>query len=211
MKVRFFIAMLIVAHLFAGCSNHSAEKQVLFDGKSLIGWSGVLMPSDTKVSSLEVFNVNEGCIRISGLPFGYIYTENQYSSYRLHVEWRWVGEGANSGIFLHVKDADKVWPEAIECQLCSGKAGDIVLLGGAKILDIQSREEFPIKPRYGDFEKEVGEWNVAEIVCDSRQMKIYINGEMANECTTIHSRGHIALQSEGGPIEFRNIYLIKVE
>lgn len=211
MRVRFSIVMLISALWFAGCCNNSTEKQVLFDGKSLIGWSGVLMPGDMKVSSLDVFNVRNGNICIAGEPFGYIYTEELYSSYNLHVEWRWVGEGTNSGIFLHVKDADKVWPEAIECQLCAGKAGDIVLLGGAKILDIESKEEFPIKSRYGDFEKQIGEWNVAEIKCDGRQIKIYINGELANECTTINSRGHIALQSEGGPIEFRNIYLTRIK
>ena len=37
--------------------------------------------------------------------------------------------------------------------------------------------------------------------------EVYINGELANECTTLRGKGHIALQSEGGPIEFRNITL----
>ena len=41
--------------------------------------------------------------------------------------------------------------------------------------------------------------------------EVYINGKLANECMSIRSLGHIALQSEGGPIEFRNIYLTKVE
>ena len=51
------------------------------------------------------------------------------------------------------------------------------------------------------------ETKCADIVCDGRQIKIYINGELANECTTLRGKGHIALQSEGGPIEFRNITL----
>lgn len=210
MKSRNFIAMLLLTLIFAGCSDGKGGKTILFDGKSLVNWNSVLMPGDAEVKSLEVFNARNGNICIAGEPFGYIYTNESYSNYRLHVEWRWVGEGANSGIFLHVKDADRVWPEAIECQLCAGKAGDIVLLGGAKIFEVRSKEKFPIKPRYGDFERTVGEWNKADIVCDSRQMKIYINGKLANECLTLRSSGHIALQSEGGPIEFRNIYLTQI-
>jgi hypothetical protein len=104
-----------------------------------------------------------------------------------------------------------IWPEAIECQLCAGKAGDLVMLGGSKIFDIRCVGEFPVKDRFGDNEKPVGEWNEAEIVSDGRQMKIYINGKLANECLSVSSRGHIALQSEGGPIEFRNIWLEKID
>ena len=212
MKSRFFIAVLFLPLLFVGCKNHSGEKTVLFNGHSLMGWNSVMNANEgEEVRSIDVFGIKDGNIAIAGQPFGYIYTKERYSNYRLHVEWRWVGEGSNSGIFFHVNDADKVWPEAIECQLCAGKAGDIVLLGGAKILDFESREEFPIKERYGDFEKPVGKWNKADIVCDSRQISIYINGKLANECMSIRSIGHIALQSEGGPIEFRNIYLTKVE
>jgi hypothetical protein len=32
-----------------------------------------------------------------------------------------------------------------------------------------------------------------------------------NECPGEHTEGYIALQSEGGPIEFRNIYITDVE
>lgn len=203
--IRSFFMVVIV---FAGvaCSKQS-ERIILFNGENLAGWNSVLAEGDDAAETVDVFSVVDGNIRIEGNPFGYMYTEQQYDNYRLHVEWRWVGEGTNSGIFQHVKYPDLIWPEAIECQLCAGKAGDMVMLGGAKIFDIKCEGEFPIKERFGDNEKPVGEWNEAEIVSDGRQMQIYINGKLANECLSISSRGHIALQSEGGPIEFRNIYL----
>ena len=59
-------------------------------------------------------------------------TEETYDDYRLHVEWRWIGEATNSGIFQRVQEGDKVWPQGIECQLMAGRAGDLVLLGGAR-------------------------------------------------------------------------------
>ena len=199
----------IVAVAAAGCQK--AEKVMLFNGENLAGWNSVLAEGAEGIEAVDVFTVVDGNIRIAGEPFGYMYTEQQYDNYRLHVEWRWVGEGSNSGIFQHVKYPDLIWPEAIECQLCAGKAGDLVMLGGAKIFDIKCEGEFPVKDRFVDNEKPVGEWNVAEIVSDSREMKIYINGKLANECRSLSSRGHIALQSEGGPIEFRNIWLTKID
>lgn len=195
--------------LLSSCKQ--SEKVMLFNGENLAGWNSVLVGGEDGDNAVNVFSVVDGNIRIAGNPFGYMYTEAQYANYRLHVEWRWIGEGTNSGIFQHVKYPDLIWPEAIECQLCSGKAGDLVMLGGAKIFDIRCVGEFPVKERFGDYEKTVGEWNEAEIVSDGRQMKIYINGEFANECRTINSRGHIALQSEGGPIEFRNIWLEPID
>lgn len=206
MKRVLFIVALCFMCLASACKTNKPHT-VLFDGRNLLGWNSVLDTKESPASVVDVFSIENGNLRVSGQPYGYIYTEEQYENYRLHAEWRWVGEGSNSGIFLHIQYPDIVWPKAIECQLCAGKAGDMVMLGGAKIFDIECVGEFPIKQRYDDFEKSVGEWNEADIVCDGRQIKIYINGELANECTTLRGKGHIALQSEGGPIEFRNITL----
>jgi hypothetical protein len=134
-------------------------------------------------------------------------TAEKYGNYKMHVEWRWIGEGTNSGIFHRVQDGDKVWPNAIECQLCSGKAGDYVMLGGSKISEIECVGEFPVKDRNGNYEKPIGEWNEAEIICEGKKVTVYINGQLQNECTTTTESGYIALQSEGGPIEFRNLYI----
>ena len=151
--------------------------------------------------------MNDGKICIAGTPFGYLRTEKKYGDYTLHVEWRWVGEGTNSGLFQRVQDGDKLWCTAIECQLCSGKAGDFVMLGGAKIKEVECVGEYPVKDRAGDYENPVGEWNSADIVCKGNSIKVMINGKVQNECTCEFVDGYIALQSEGGPIEFRNIYI----
>ena len=71
--------------------------------------------------------------------------------------------------------------------------------------------EFPVKDRNGDYEKAIGEWNEADIVCQGGKITVYINGQLQNECTTNTTEGYIALQSEGGPIEFRNLYLTTIE
>ena len=183
-------------------------KTALFNGKDLTGW----VPVTESESEEPVFKVEDGCITVSGKPNGYLRTAKQYGDYSLHVEWKWIGSGTNSGIFQRVQEGDKVWPAAYECQLMAGRAGDIVSLGGARIAEIpyDPAVKFPMKKRIhtgASIELPDGEWNRAEIICKGNKMRVYINGSLENEVTTSFKAGYIALQSEGGPLAFRNIYL----
>ena len=207
MKINLFLSAAVIMALFSSCSGNS-DKSELFNGKDLSGWECFVDPS-SGVAASDVYSVVDGNIRIAGQPFGYLRSAEKYGDMTLHAEWRWVGEGTNSGLFVRVQDGDMLWPNAIECQLCSGKAGDFVMLGGSKIREIECVEEFPVKDRVGDFENPVGEWNVAEVVCKGNKITVYINGKLQNECTCDSTEGYIALQSEGGPLEFRNIYITK--
>lgn len=207
MKINIFLSVAVVAALFSSC-NGGSQNTELFNGTDLTGWECFVDPL-SGVAASEVYSVVDGNIRIAGQPFGYLRTSEKYGDMKLHAEWRWVGEGTNSGLFVRVQDGDKLWPNAIECQLCSGKAGDFVMLGGSKIQEMECVEKFPVKDRVGDFENPVGEWNVAEVVCQGNKITVYINGKLQNECTCDSTEGYIALQSEGGPLEFRNIYITK--
>lgn len=202
-------AVVALAAILSSCADNN--KTSLFNGKDLNGWVCVV-DSASDVPASKVYSVVDGNIRIEGQPFGYMRTYKKYGDYQLHVEWRWIGEGTNSGMFQRVQDGDKVWPTAVECQLKSGLAGDFVMLGGAKIAEVECVGEFPVKERVGgECEKPVGEWNEADIICKVGKITVYINGELQNEATSEYKNGYIALQSEGGPIEFRNIYLTSVE
>ena len=207
MKINAFFAAVAFSALMTSCTG-GAEKVQLFNGTDLSGWEFILAEG-SDVPAAEVFTVKDGNIHVAGQPFGYMRTSSKYADYTLHVEWRWVGEGTNSGIFQRVQDGDKLWPNAIECQLCSGKAGDFVMLGGSKIEEMECVEEYPVFERVGDYEKPVGEWNVAEIVCKGNKITVYVNGKLQNECTCDSTEGYIALQSEGVPLEFRNVYIEK--
>ena len=210
MRMRFLFAALTLALAAGSCSREPRTE--LFNGRDLTGWVCVTDPEGVG-DARDAFSVQNGNIRIAGSPFGYMRTEETYDDYRLHVEWRWIGEATNSGIFQRVQEGDKVWPQGIECQLMAGRAGDLVLLGGARADGIEPVGKFPIKARIGDAgcEKPAGEWNEAEIVCQGDRMTVYINGMLQNECSGTNRTGYIALQSEGGTLEFRNVYLTDVK
>ena len=202
------IAAFLLSGFVAGAQNKTID---LFNGVNLKGW-GFVLDGNSKQPE-EVFTVKDGVIHITGAPFGYMYTNDKYENFHLHVEWRWdKGEATNSGIFLYVQDDNKVWPNAVECQLCAGKAGDFVLLGGSDLAEFKvekgkQRPPFPVVPKMRESsEMKTGEWNNADVTCNKGNITVYINGVLQNKGSkSMHKSGRIALQSEGKDIQFRNV------
>ena len=118
MRMRFLFAALTLALAAGSCSREPRTE--LFNGRDLAGWVCVTDPEGVG-DARDAFSVQNGNIRIAGSPFGYMRTEETYDDYRLHVEWRWIGEATNSGIFQRVQAGDRLWPEAVECQLQAGR------------------------------------------------------------------------------------------
>jgi hypothetical protein len=216
------ILMLILTAfglLLAGCSGE--ERVELFNGTDLGNWEKVLL--EPGMDPDEVFRAEDGVIRVSGVPNGYLVTRESYSNYRLHVEWRWTDEPANSGVLMHIQEVNREeWPLCIEAQLRSGKAGDFVLMGhgtgitvGDSVLRIEEGERrYKASPKFLEStENPAGEWNVYKITCtgDGR-IELLVNGTVQNAGSDAsYASGRIALQSEGGPIEFREVYLEPLE
>ena len=199
----------------AGCQKdvpESQQKIMLWNGKDFSGWKLYVPEKDVNVN--DIWSVREGAIYCKGKPNGYMRTKSKYANYRLHLEWRWPDEPTNSGVLLHASGEDQVWPQCIECQLKSGNAGDFVLIGGPGITvdgkDMQNVEkQFVVSPKkQQSSEKPAGQWNTYEICCEKDTIRCYVNDVLQNEGTAATlSTGWICLQSEGSPIEFRNIYI----
>ncbi len=208
------VSLAIVAASFLGLS-HSADAQKavkLFNGKDLSNWNFVV--DKNAVPADQVFSVENGVIHIKGNPFGYMYTKEKYSDYKLHVEWRWPeGIESNSGIFLLIADPKNPFPNGIECQLHAGDAGDFVLLGGSDLVEYHQRPgterpQFPVVKKHTESsEKPAGEWNEANIFVKDGVITVYVNGVYQNTGTNKVKEGFIGLQSEGKDVQFRNVTL----
>ncbi len=68
----------------------------LWDGASFNGWTAVL--ADTTIPTDEVWMIRDSVLWARG-DMGYLQTNEDYSDYLLHVEWRWPETPVNSGIF----------------------------------------------------------------------------------------------------------------
>ncbi|HEC43578.1 hypothetical protein LCGC14_2052840 [marine sediment metagenome] len=212
----FRIAVLVVSGIImASCSQEN--KVSLFNGSDLSNWTGVVFDSITNPD--EVYQVKDGNILVSGDPWGYLITSDSYSNYKLHLEWRWTAEPSNSGVFIHCQGIeDSQWPECVEAQLKTGNAGGFVLMGNGTAVNIgDSTYQVPpegkrtkgIPKLEESSENAPGEWNVYDITCDEDKIELIVNGVVQNIASESSLQsGRISLQSEGGPIEFRNIYLV---
>lgn len=214
MKTLMKTALLFCLALVAlSCSTD--KKIELFNGQDLDNWNIVVDSEDGEPKDL--FYVEDGVMHTLGAPFGYIRTKESYSNYKLHVEWRWTNEPSNSGVLLNVQGPEIIFPHCVEAQLMNGKAGDIVLMGkGASIYvkdsiySVTSEENrYLAIPKLGESsEKPAGEWNSYDITNIDGALELYVNGVLQNIGTDMTlTEGSIALQSEGAPLQFRNIYL----
>ncbi len=187
----------------------STEKVLLFNGKDLNNWAFFLR--DPSADASQVFTVQNDVIHITGNPFGYMRTKESYSDYTLHLEWRYPGELSNSGVFIHAQLPDTIWPKCIECQLKAGNAGDFVAMGGSDMNERTDKSVRVVAKLAESTEKAAGEWNTMEVTCISDNIDVFVNGVLMNKATGVTIKeGHICLQSEGKDIEFRNVYLTRL-
>lgn len=176
----------------------------LLNGKDLSGWKAVLR--EDEAVKQPTFVADKDVLHISGQPFGYIRTEKAYSNYTLHLEWRWAGgEAVDGGIFHFLQGEDKVWPQVVQLQMTPQDMG--TLMGGIPIEGIEG--PFYRKPRIPEEspEKPVGEWNSMDFVCRDGVIKAFLNGVLVNVARCEAREGFIGIQSEGGALDVRNIWI----
>ena len=164
----------------------------------------------------------------NGLPIGVIRSEKKYENFILHIEWKHMEAGGNSGTFVWSKaePGENRLPDGLEVQMLeldwvnlnmrNGEKppiayvhGELFGVGGVKII--------PDNPR-GERSKSIenrcqgkGEWNVYEVVCVDGTIKLSVNGKFVNGISQSSQRnGYICLESEGAEIHFRNIKIIEL-
>lgn len=211
------VALVLGAAWFAACPllalAREAEEAIepkerieLFNGKDLSGW--VLIAGQ---EPQKTFTVEDGVVKCTGRPAGYMRTEKKYKNYRFVMEWRFIKPG-NSGVLVHMSGKDVVWPRSLECQGAYQNQGDFWVIGGFEFKEHKAGGERVGGRRLAKLgphnEKPVGEWNTYEIVCDGDTVLPHVNGKLMNEAHECSdTSGHICIQSEGAQWEARKICL----
>ena len=181
-KLSIWLVLVVFLSVLTGCQGIFGPKQkvMLWNGKNFSGWK-LYVPDET-VDVDEVWTVKDGVVHCAGKPNGYMRTMRKYKDYRLHMEWRWAGEPANSGVLLHISGPDQIWPRCVESQLMAGNAGDLVIIGGTGItVDGQDKQDAEkpyviIPKKEQSSEKPAGQWNTYEIYCEKDTIRCFVNG-----------------------------------
>jgi hypothetical protein len=186
----------------------AADTLWLFNGRDLTGWEFF---HREEADPGTVWSVDQGVLCCAGMPFGYARSAEVHADYVLNLEWRWPSEPTNSGVFIHLQEEDAIWPVCYEAQMMHGRAGDLIAMGDSDFLERTDKSR-RIVPRLHEESSEnpPGEWNTYRIIARGDSLLVYVNGVLENRASGLNYRsGSIGLQSEGGPIEFRNIYLVR--
>lgn len=208
------LILLFVSLIASSCAS---EKEYLFNGKNLDGWT--IFVDESIISPEDFFYVNDGMIECVGVPDGYLRTVKEFSDYHLHLEWRYPDEPTNSGVFLHTNGPDLIWPAHYQGQLKYQDAGDFIVHGVGKSATlgdstyVSSDTLKPLIPKLNPTnEKPAGEWNSYDITCKGNTIELRVNGLLQNTATNCSMTiGGIGLQAEGSRIQFRNLWIEPIE
>jgi hypothetical protein len=194
----------------------------LFNGTDLTGWVNVNTAPDT-------WSVKDGLLICSGRPIGVMRSEKQYENFILHIEWRHMEPGGNSGVFVWSNanpETRNRLPNGVEVQMLeldwpnlhqrdgvtppvAYVHGEVWGVGGVKTTPDNPRGErsMSVENRC----KGKGEWNTYDVVAVDGTIKLAVNGKFVNGITkSTQKKGYFSLESEGGLIHFRNIQILEL-
>ena len=180
----------------------------LFDGKTLEGWVNVNCAPST-------WSARDGVIYCTGTPIGELRTKRMYQNFVLELEWRHLRPKGNAGVFVWA-DAlparGQPFHRGIEVQVLDGREGsgftsdgDIFPIHGATMKPDNGQggsRAFPTEKR----SKPSPEWNHYRIRCVDGSIQLAVNGKIVTSGSECKPRkGYLCLESEGSPVEFRNL------
>lgn len=195
----------------------------LFNGRDLTGWVNVNTAPDT-------WKVQDGLLVCAGKPIGVMRSEKQYENFILHIEWRHMQAGGNSGVFVWSEGfvpPGTSLPKGMEVQMLEldwvnlnrtkdGEPNHIGYVSG-ELFGAGGLTATPDNPRGSrSMSRELrckgkGEWNVYDVVCVDGTVKLAINGKFVNSIRDSSVRkGYLCLESEGAEIHFRNIRILEL-
>jgi hypothetical protein len=180
----------------------------------------------------DTWSWKNGTAHCTGQPVGVIRTKKPFTNFELVAQWRHLRSGGNSGIFVWTTDQalEGLQPGSlpkggIEVQVLdhgytqqyekeSGQEanwftthGDVFPVGTAKMMPFeptgpQGRRSFPRK----QLSKPSPEWNHYYVRAINGEVRLWVNGEEVSGGSDCDPRtGYACLESEGAPVEFKNL------
>lgn len=195
------------------------------------GWKALTGEDFENVNgSPETWTWKDGFVKCTGQPVGVIRTKKQFTNFELVAQWKHLESGGNSGIFvwaseealkdlkpgtlprggIEVQILDHGYAEKWEKE--HGKKsdwfttnGDVFFVGTSKMKPFAPDNGVRSFPRK-NLSKGVGEWNHYYVRCINGEVRLWVNGEEVSGGSDCEPRtGYLCLESEGAPIEFKNL------
>ncbi len=180
----------------------------------------------------DTWKWKEGIWHCSGQPIGVMRSRRQYANFEMVVQWRHLRSAGNSGVFVWVPESalqglepGKLPDGGIEVQMLDhgyteqyrqqtgnepdwfSTNGDVFAVGKSQLtpfppLSPNGKRSFPSQNR----SRGVGEWNHYYVRAINGELRLWVNGvEVSGGRDSQPREGYLALESEGSPLEFKEI------
>ena len=192
----------------------------LFNGRDLTNFVDVNTSDDT-------WKVEDGILKCTGWPIGVMRTEKQYENFILDVEWRFLEEGGNSGMFVWADGEpfeDRPFPTGMEVQMLDPEWAVI----NERPVEYVHGHLFPVMGLEGTIPDNPSEirgrskalenrmnntfqWNRYILVAVDGTLKLSVNGKFVNGIRSPkRKKGYICPEAEGAEIHFRKIDIMEL-
>lgn len=180
----------------------------------------------------ETWTWKDGAVHCTGKPVGVTRSQKPVTNFELVAQWKHLRSAGNSGIFVWATEEaltglkpNSLPPGGIEVQVLdlgyteqyeksSGKKadwftthGDVFPVGKSKMTAFEptapgGKRSFPRK----NLSKGINEWNHYYIRAINGEVRLWVNGEEVSGGTNCEPRtGYLCLESEGSPVEFKDL------
>jgi len=200
------------------------------DGTGL-GWTSLGEADLVNVNgSDDTWTWKEGVLYCTGKPTGVIRSQKFYTNFEFSLQWKHTRSGGNSGVFVWTSEASLKdlppgrLPRGIEVQILDHgyktqyeantkkpadwftTNGDVFPVGAKMTafppVSPSGERSFPRK----ELSKGFGEWNHYYIRAINGEVRLWVNGEEVSGGAGCDPRsGYLCLESEGAPIEFKQL------
>lgn len=185
----------------------------LFNGRNLDGWVNINCAPET-------WQATNGVIACTGEPIGELRTARMYQNFILELEWRHLKPKGNAGVFVWadaITAKGQPFHRGVEVQVLDGlesewytSDGDVFPIHGARLTPLHGwggDRAFPVTRRM----RPSPEWNHYRITCIDGRLTHAVNGQVVTRGVQGSPRkGYICLESEGSPIEFRDLRILEL-
>ncbi|MGV3772185.1 MAG: 3-keto-disaccharide hydrolase [Verrucomicrobiales bacterium] len=227
------LSLPILAEAAEATKTPTLPKAVI-DGTGL-GWKELTFTSFTNVNCRpETWRSTNGLIHCTGEPTGVIRSLTIYTNFEMVAQWRHLKSGGNSGIFVWASPdsikkleagQDGPYPSGIEVQVLDHgyteqferdhkKKADWFTTNG-DVFPIKQATMKPFPPVAPDgqrsfprknLSKGINEWNHYYIRAVNGEIRLWVNGEEVSGGSNIKPAfGYLCLESEGAPIDFKEL------
>ncbi len=179
----------------------------LFDG-TFSGWT-------IQNTSHENFTIEDGILRVAE-PEGWLRSDRQYGDFLLRIDFRFLTENADSGIFVRaVADSDFIrgWPgNSYQVQLRNPLGESPFPPVGGVFRHGTPQGEIEFDPAdAARLSTGTGEWQTLQIELQGDELTVWLNNELLSRAFNIvNERGYIGIQGETGVVEFRAIEIAEL-